>query len=116
MSKSCSCDSQCPLATDCTCIEIVLSGGFGHCFCECQSVVVMLPHLEEEARLNIEVRKAPLAKVAGFVDRFSTRQLLVPADRLRERVSLDLEYVTFAEAKAALGLVTGPERERPAAE
>ncbi len=107
MYTSCNCDTQCPQATDCTCIEIILSRTAAHCFCECQSIVhpMIVP---EDARVNLDVRRAELGKVASFVSQFTDRELMVPVRRLREKVALDLENVTFAEAVQQLGLVFVP--------
>ena len=119
MSTSCNCDNECPLATDCTCIEFILTPTVGHCVCDCQSIVVPLPVIEapEDVRINLDVKGAELYRVAAFVNKFTDKELLIPASRVRDRMTLSLEDVSFTDITEQLGLVVGgPAQRGPAAE
>ena len=108
VSDTCSCDSQCPLATDCTCIEIILASGVSHCFCECQSIVVTPMVVAADSQINLDVRDATLQKVAGFINQFTDQELLIPVSRLYEKVTLTVSRTTLTQAVSELGLVVAP--------
>ena len=52
---------------------------------------------------------AELAAVAAFVGQHPEREVLVPASRVREKLTGKIEGLTFAEAIRELGLDLAPE-------
>ena len=57
-------------------------------------------------KINVSVAGLPLAQVAAQFNRLLTREVLLPAARIKEPVHLKLERVTFAAALKTLGLST----------
>jgi hypothetical protein len=56
------------------------------------------------SKINVSVDGLPLAQVAAQFNRLLTREVLLPAARSKERVTLSLEKVTFSAALKSLGL------------
>ncbi len=112
MATPCDCSSRCPDATDCFCMFIVSTG---ECGCECSSEPIVLPPLPLKAdeEVNFNAKNAELGKVAEFLDRASETNVLIPASKLRGRVSVSLEGVSLSDAMEELGLVAGPEPAAP---
>ena len=102
----CTCDEQCPHALDCTCIEIILSGGLFHCFCDCHTITTHLKVLPAE-QVSLSIRAAELGKVAAFISQFVDREL-IPASRVRDNVTTEIETSTLGEVIDRLGLVMLP--------
>jgi hypothetical protein len=58
------------------------------------------------SKIDVTVKGLPLAQIAARFDRLLAREVLVPASRTRQKVSLNLKRVSFATALKALGLQT----------
>ncbi len=109
MAKSlCTCDSICPDAGDCTCIEIFQRTGHHLCNCDCTPFTVLLEAPKAEDRVNLNVRNKEVGAVAEFVHRMTGTDVLIPASALRKRVTMSLQDVTFADALRELGLAIAP--------
>ncbi len=103
--------------------RIVCDGGCGcvysyeedACTCECFDSNVGGGNLSLSlgSKIDVTVKGLPLAQLAARFDRLLAREVLVPASRTRQRVSLQLKRVSFATALKALGLQTrAPKRSR----
>jgi hypothetical protein len=64
------------------------------------------------SKIDVTVKGLPLAQVAARFDKLLAREVLVPASRTRQRVSLNLKRVSFATALKTLGLQTRAPRKR----
>ncbi len=87
------------------------------CTCECFDSNVgggnLSLSLSLGSKIDVTVKGLPLAQLAARFDRLLAREVLVPASRTRQRVSLQLKRVSFATALKALGLQTrAPKRSR----
>jgi hypothetical protein len=96
--------------------KIVCDGGCGcvysyeedACTCECfdSNVGGSTLTLSLGSKIDVTVKGLPLAQIAARFDRLLAREVLVPASRTRQKVSLNLKRVSFATALKALGLQT----------
>jgi hypothetical protein len=96
--------------------RIVCDGGCGcvysyeedACTCECFDSNVGGGNLSLSlgSKIDVSVKGLPLAQVAARFDKLLAREVLVPASRTRQKVSLNLKRVSFATALKALGLQT----------
>ncbi|HWN56127.1 MAG TPA: hypothetical protein VNP91_13530 [Methylomirabilota bacterium] len=96
--------------------KIVCAGGCGcvyvyeedTCTCECFDSNVGGKNLSLSlgSKIDVSVKGLPLAQLAARFDRLLAREVLVPASRTRQKVSLQLERVSFATALKTLGLQT----------
>ena len=110
---TCSCGPRC---------KIVCEGGCGcvysyeedACTCECfdSNVGGSNLHLSLASKIDVSVKGLPLGQLAARLDKLLAREVLVPASRMRQRVSLNLKRVSFAAALKALGLQTRAYRKR----
>jgi hypothetical protein len=107
----CDCSSECPEFTDCTCVYFHKKG---ECVCTCQGTLHEREVLKAEDEVNFSVRDTELGAVAEFVNQLAEAEVLIPASQMRNSVSVELEYVTFADALKEVGLVLGPGAPRPA--
>ena len=64
------------------------------------------------SKIDVSVKGLPLVQLAARLDKLLAREVLVPASRMRQRVSLNLKRVSFAAALKALGLQTRAYRKR----
>jgi len=58
------------------------------------------------SKIDVSVKGLPLGQLAARFDKLLAREVLVPASRTRQRVSLNLKRVSFATALKQLGLLT----------
>src|SRR5712692_5454898 len=96
--------------------KIVCSGGCGcvyvyeedTCTCECFDSNVGGTNLSLSlgSKIDVSVKGLPLGQLAARFDRLLAREVLVPASRTRQKVSLNLKRVSFAAALKTLGLQT----------
>ena len=110
---TCSCGPRC---------KIVCEGGCGcvysyeddTCTCECFDSNVGGGNLSLSlgSKIDVSVKGLPLGQLAARFDKLLAREVLVPASRTRQRVSLNLKRVSFATALKALGLQTRASRKR----
>lgn len=110
---TCSCGPRC---------KIVCEGGCGcvysyeedACTCECFDSNVGGGNLSLSlgSKIDLSVKGLPLGQLAARLDKLLAREVLVPASRTRQRVSLNLKRVSFAAALRALGLQTRTPRRR----
>jgi hypothetical protein len=100
----------------CGCVYVP---GEDTCVCECFDSVGGRPDLNLNAAIQVDVSISglPLWRVGTFFDGILARDVLVPASRLQEKVSLKLERVTLSHALKELGLSTQKPvaRRKPAA-
>jgi len=105
------CKIECP-GGGCGCIYVYEEDT---CTCECYDSNVGGGNLSLSlgSKIDVSVKGLPLAQLAARFDRLLAREVLVPASRTRQRVSLQLKRVSFATALKALGLQTrAPKRSR----
>jgi hypothetical protein len=96
--------------------KIVCTGGCGcvyvyetnSCNCECFDAEVGGSNegLSLGNKIDISVKGLALGQLAARFDRLLAREVLVPASRTRQKVSLQLKEVSFSTALEALGLQT----------
>ncbi len=96
--------------------KIVCTGGCGcvyvyetdSCTCECfdSDVGGTNQTLSLGNKIDVTVKGLALGQLAARFDRLLAREVLVPASRTRQKVSLRLRGVSFATALKALGLQT----------
>jgi hypothetical protein len=98
------CKIECP-GGGCGCIYVYEEDT---CTCECydSNAGGTSLSLSLGSKIDVSVKGLPLAQLAARFDRLLAREVLVPASRTRERVSLQLKRVSFATAMRALGLQT----------
>lgn len=99
------CKTECPFSLDCTCLYVIKKETS---YCTCTDKFTKLPMLEKEDAVNFSVRDTDLGAVAEFVHRVTGAEILIPVSKLRSRVSVELEEVTFADALKGVGLDLGP--------
>jgi hypothetical protein len=86
------------------------------CTCECfDDDEVHAGQFSMGAIVSVTVNGLPLSALAGRFDRLIARDVLVPAARLNDKVTVKLRRVRLSAALAALGLVTRPGSQRPRA-
>jgi hypothetical protein len=88
------------------------------CTCECFDSVGGGPNLGLNAQnvVDVSITGLPLGHVATFFDGLLARDVLVPASRLQEKVTLKLKRVTLSHALKELGLSTQkPVAQKPVA-
>jgi hypothetical protein len=110
---TCSCGPRC---------KIVCEGGCGcvysyeedACTCECFDSNVGGGNLSLSlgSKIDVSVKGLPLGQLAARFDRLLAREVLVPASRTRQRISLNLKRVSFAVTLKALGLQTRAPKNR----
>ena len=110
---TCSCGPRC---------KIVCEGGCGcvysyeedACTCECFDSNVGGGNLSLGlgSKIDVSVKRLPLGQLAARFDKLLAREVLVPASRTRQKVSLNLKRVSFAAALRALGLQTRASRKQ----
>jgi hypothetical protein len=98
--------------------KIDCSGGCGcvyvyetdSCNCECftEEVGGSKQGLSLGNKIDISVKGLALGQLAGRFDRLLAREVLVPASRTGQKVSLQLKGVSFSTALKTLGLQTRP--------
>jgi hypothetical protein len=98
------CKIECP-GGGCGCIYVYEEDT---CTCECYDSNVGGGNLSLSlgSKIDVSVKGLPLAQLAARFDRLLAREVLVPASRTRQKVSLQLKRVSFATALKALGLQT----------
>jgi len=110
---TCSCGPRC---------KIVCEGGCGcvysyeedACTCECFDSNVGGGNLSLSlgSKIDVSVKGLSLGQLAARFDKLLAREVLVPASRTRQRVSLNLKRVSFATALKTLGLQTRAPKKR----
>lgn len=99
--------------------RIVCSGGCGCiyvydedvCTCECYDEVGPTTNaIGLKAVVNVTVIGLPLAQIGARFDRLLTREVLVPASRANEKVTLTLKRVPIATALDKFGLTSRPKK------
>jgi hypothetical protein len=103
------CKIECP-GGGCGCIYVYEEDT---CTCECYDNNVGGGNLSLSlgSKIDVTVKGLPLAQVAARFDKLLAREVLVPASRTRQKVSLNLKRVSFATALKALGLQTRTPKE-----
>jgi hypothetical protein len=98
------CKIECP-GGGCGCIYVYEEDT---CTCECYDSNVGGTNLSLSlgSKIDVSVKGLPLAQVAARFDKLLAREVLVPASRTRQKVSLNLKRVSFATALKSLGLQT----------
>src|SRR5918994_1069496 len=56
--------------------------------------------------VDVSISDLPLSEAAGFLSAFQRERILVPADTMNERISLDLKKRAFGDVLHELGLTT----------
>ena len=98
---ACDCDSVCPEAGSCGCINVISSG---LCRCTCGPPIVLEPlPLAEEIDLN--TRDLNLAEVAELFRLATDSEILVPASRMHETITVTREKTTIDAALKEFGLI-----------
>jgi hypothetical protein len=105
--ENCNCDDQCPESTSCMCLYVYDTG---RCNCDCFGPIVITPTLKLTDRVAINIRGATLASVGESFGRSSDVQLLIPADRASEPVSISVENETLEYVLDSVGIVIGGPR------
>ena len=110
---TCSCGPRC---------KIVCEGGCGcvysyeedACTCECFDSNVGGGNLSLSlgSKIDVSVKGLSLGQLAARFDKLLAREVLVPASRTRQKVSLNLKRVSFATALKTLGLQTRAPKKR----
>jgi hypothetical protein len=111
---TCSAGPRCKIVCDGGC-GCVYSYEADACTCECFDSNVGGGNLSLSlgSKIDVTVKGLPLGQLAARFDRLLAREVLVPASRTRQKVSLNLKRVSFATALKALGLQTRtPKRTR----
>lgn len=108
----CTCDNECPGESDCACLY---SYEDEQCNCDCPgTIIIHLPTLKLESRVAFNTKGCELARLGEFLGKRSQAELLIPASRAREKISLQIEDATFADVLEAAGLVVGGGRQAQA--
>ncbi len=104
------CKIECP-GGGCGCIYVYEEDT---CTCECydSNAGGISLTLSLGSKIDVSVKGLPLAQLAARFDRLLAREVLVPASRTRQKVSLNLKRVSFAVALKALGLQTRAPKNR----
>ena len=102
----CTCESQCPEADFCGCMYVYEED---RCTCSCGIVIHPSKTLPADAPVAVNTKGIELARLAEFLGKFTADEVLIPASRAREKVSLRMEYTTLAGVLEEVGLVVaGP--------
>jgi hypothetical protein len=101
---ACDCDTVCPGAGQCGCLEIIKPDGSTHCCCDCSPDPIFLA-LEPEDEVAFSVRNRELAELAEHVHRVTGAELLIPVTELRKPITTTIERTSFPDAVQRLGLV-----------
>jgi hypothetical protein len=98
------CKIECP-GGGCGCIYVYEEDT---CTCECYDNNVGGTNLTLSlgSKIDVSVKGLPLGQLAARFDRLLAREVLVPASRTRQKVSLQLKRVSVATALTTLGLQT----------
>lgn len=104
------CKIECP-GGGCGCIYVYEEDT---CTCECydSNAGGASLSLSLGSKIDVSVKGLPLAQLAARFDRLLAREVLVPASRTRQKVSLNLKRVSFATALKTLGLQSRPPKNR----
>ena len=104
------CKIECP-GGGCGCVYVYEED---ICNCECfdSNVGGSTLTLSLGSKIDVSVKGLPLGQIAARFDRLLAREVLVPASRTRQKVSLNLKRVSFAVALKALGLQTRAPKNR----
>jgi hypothetical protein len=98
---------MCP-GESCLCVFIYDDdeGDAGVCECDCRSTIVVHPShvLQASARVAISTDSVDLVRLAAFLDERCEADVLVPQERMREKVSLQMRDSTLTEVIQAAGL------------
>jgi hypothetical protein len=102
---NCTCENICPDSPDCTCIWFE---NIQACVCSCAGAPP--PHLLKvkaamDSKVNVTSRNAKLGKFARFLSEVCEAEILIPAARLDEKLSLYEKGVTIGEVARKVGLV-----------
>lgn len=102
--ENCNCDDRCPGSPECCCIWYE---HLAACVCTCAAspVVEMAGRVEFDARVHVTARDIPLGRLARQLGETCVAELLVPARRIDEKVSLEAQWLTMGELVEQLGLV-----------
>jgi hypothetical protein len=102
---NCTCDNICPGSPDCTCIWYE---HLAACVCSCAPTSVV-EELDEKvdlyARIHVTARDMPLWRLAQQLSSTCDAELLVPAGRIDEKVSLAPQWLTMGALIEKVGLV-----------
>lgn len=102
----CDC-SQCPGAEICTCIYTYEDG---ICVCICQFPIILpafareRPPQPRSAKIDLCVKNLDLLSLANFLDSQCDGEVLLPASRAKEVVSVNFKNLSVMEAAEKVGL------------
>ena len=100
------CEIECGGGKGCGCIAESDNPDICNCYCFGKEVNASGFIFEAATPVDVSLNDLPLSEVAVFLSAFRRERLLVPSDRMNERITLDLKRTRFGDALKGLGLVT----------
>ena len=98
------CEIECGGGRGCGCIAESDIPDICNCYCFGKEVNPRGFTFEATTLVDVSVSDLPLSEAAGFLSAFQRERILVPADRMNERISLDLKRRPFGNVLNELGL------------
>jgi hypothetical protein len=112
------CGISCRRGYSCTCWTSVYSG---RCHCECYTHSILDPYqyrqrktipfvgkrgtkVDPQAKYNVCIKGVPITRLAQTFDIIFPNKILLPADRVNEKVTLSLKNKTLRQIVSATGL------------
>ena len=102
--EDCTCEKQCPTADFCMCMWDYERN---RCVVDCTDVITIPPIrlMTLEARIDLRARNVDLARLGEFLGQWCTADVLIPAVRAREKISLRMDDATLGDVLDRAGLV-----------
>ena len=107
----CDCDDQCAEFSSCMCVSYPDTPG--SCECDCWGPIVIAPSAAKSGKRSADspvdlcIKNADLALFAEFLSKRLDVQILIPAERVRESVSMKVTNSTVQSVAQKVGLVIG---------
>lgn len=100
------CEIECGGGRGCGCIAESDDPDICNCYCFGQEVNPRGLTFEATTLVDVSINELPLSETASFLSAFQRERILVPADRMNERISSDLKGKPFGDVLKQLGLTT----------